>query len=179
MGGCTFHTYHPFWAWRQESFQACEHQERSRTWFNLSLAQSVIPTCFKKSTILPVLKKTRPACLNDYRPVALTSVVIKCFEQLVKDCSSLPSTLDPPQFAYCTNWSTEDAIAHILHTSLSHLDKSGNYVRLLFIDYSSVPSRLITKLKDLELNTSLWKWVLGFLTGRPQDGRTHLIHPHP
>ncbi len=86
--------------------------------FNLSLAQSVIPTCFKKSTIIPVPKKTRPACLNDYHPVALTSVVMKCFEWLVKDyiCSSLPSTLDPLQFAYRPNRSMEDAIAHILHT---------------------------------------------------------------
>ena len=33
--------------------------------FNLSLTQSVRPTCFKKSTIIPVPKKTRPACLND------------------------------------------------------------------------------------------------------------------
>ncbi|KAK3534953.1 hypothetical protein QTP70_002045 [Hemibagrus guttatus] len=40
--------------------------------FNLSLTQSVIPTCFKESIIVPVPKKTHPASLNDYRPVALT-----------------------------------------------------------------------------------------------------------
>ena len=44
---------------------------------------------------------------------------------------------------------------------------------MLFIDYSSafnniVPSRLITKLRDLGLNTSLCKWALDFLTGRLQ-----------
>ena len=53
--------------------------------FNLSLAQSAIPTCFNKSTIIPVPMKTRPACLNDYRVVELNSVVMKCFEQLVED----------------------------------------------------------------------------------------------
>ena len=104
--------------------------------FNLSLAQSIIPTCFKRSTIIPIPKKPRPACHNDYRPVALTSVV-KCFEKLVKAhiCSSLPNTLDPLQFTYRPNRSTEDAIAHILHTVLSHLGKREgkvlNYVRLL------------------------------------------------
>ncbi len=82
----------------------------------------------------------------------------------------------PTTVCYRPNQSTEDAIAHILHTALSHLDKRGSYVRLLFIDYSSafntiVPSRLITKLKDLGLNTSLCKWVLDFLTGRPQEVR--------
>ena len=44
---------------------------------------------------------------------------------------------------------------------------------MLFIDYSSVfntiaPSKLITKLRTLGLNTSLCNWVLVFLTGRRQ-----------
>ena len=44
---------------------------------------------------------------------------------------------------------------------------------MLFIDYSSavntiVPSKLITKLRILGLNTSLCKWTLDFLTGCPQ-----------
>ncbi len=35
---------------------------------------------------------------NDYRPVALTTIVMKVFERLVKNhiCSSIPITLDPP-----------------------------------------------------------------------------------
>ncbi|MBN3320359.1 ARRD3 protein, partial [Atractosteus spatula] len=40
--------------------------------FNLSLAQSIVPSCFKKTTIVPVPKKPRVGCLNDYRPVALS-----------------------------------------------------------------------------------------------------------
>ena len=44
---------------------------------------------------------------------------------------------------------------------------------MLFIDYSSafntiVPSKLITKLRTLGLNTSLCNWILDFLTCRPQ-----------
>ncbi len=149
--------------------------------FILSLAQSVIPKCFKKSTTIPVLKKTRPACLNDYCPVALISVVMKCIERLVKDyvCSSLRSTMDPVKFAYHPNRSTEDTTAHNLHTTLSHLDKKGSYVRLLFVDYSSafntiVPSRLLTKLKDLGLNTSIPD---GQNPGG-EGGLIHLFHPH-
>ena len=52
--------------------------------FNMSLIESVIPTCFKQTTIVPVPKNTKVTCLNDYRPVALTSVAMKCFERLVK-----------------------------------------------------------------------------------------------
>ncbi len=70
--------------------------------FNESLATSVVPTSFKKSVIIPVPKNSKPSCLNDYRPVALTSTVMKVFERLLKKhiCSSIPATLDPLQFAY-------------------------------------------------------------------------------
>ena len=51
--------------------------------FNMSLIESVIPTCFKQTTIVPVPKNTKVTCLNDYRPIALTSVAMKCFERLV------------------------------------------------------------------------------------------------
>ena len=50
--------------------------------FNLSLVESVIPTCFKPTTIVPVPNKVKVTCLNDYRPVVLTSVAMKCFERL-------------------------------------------------------------------------------------------------
>ena len=143
--------------------------------FNLSLSESVIPTCFKQTTIVPVPKNTKVTCLNDYRPVALTSVSMKCFERLVMAHINtiIPETLDPLQFAYRPNRSTDDAISIALHTALSHLDKRNTYVRMLFIDYSSafntiVPSKLITKLRTLGLNTSLCNWILDFLTGRPQ-----------
>ncbi len=121
-------------------------------------------------------KNSKPSCLNDYRPVALTSTVMKVFERLLKKhiCSSIPATLDPLQFAYRPNRSTDDAISQVLHSSLTHIDsKNGNYVRLLFIDYSSafntiVPTKLAVKLSDLGLNTSLCDWIQDFLTARPQ-----------
>ncbi len=144
--------------------------------FNESLANSVVPTPFKKSVIIPVPKNSKPSCLNDYRPVALTSTVMKVFERLLKKhiCSFIPATLDPLQFAYRPNRSTDDAISQVLHSSLTHIDsKNGNYVRLLFIDYSSafntiVPTKLAVKLSDLGLNTSLCDWIQDFLTARPQ-----------
>lgn len=144
--------------------------------FNLSLAQAVVPSCFKHSIIVPVPKNSKPAGLNDYRPVALTSAVMKCFERLVKKhiCDTLPSAFDPHQFAYRANRSRDDAISSLLHTTLSHLDEGrGNYVRMLFIDYSSafntiIPLRLADKMRGLGLNTQLCNWVLSFLTDRPQ-----------
>ncbi len=51
--------------------------------FNESLATSVVPSSFKKSIIIPVPKNNKPSCLNDYRPVAPISTVMKVFERFL------------------------------------------------------------------------------------------------
>uniref|UniRef100_A0A3B1KH12 Reverse transcriptase domain-containing protein n=1 Tax=Astyanax mexicanus TaxID=7994 RepID=A0A3B1KH12_ASTMX len=146
--------------------------------YNTSLSQAVVPTCFKATIIIPVPKKASPSCFNDYRPVALTPILMKCFERLVMHHikSLLPPSLDPYQFAYRSNRSTDDAISTVLHSALTHLDKKNTYVRMLFVDFSSafntiVPQQLIHKLDSLGLSTSLCNWLLDFLTGRPQAVR--------
>jgi hypothetical protein len=65
---------------------------------------------------------TKVTCLNDYRTVALTAVTMRCFERLVmaQINTIIPETLDPLQFVYLPNRSTDDAISIVLHTALSH-----------------------------------------------------------
>ncbi len=110
-----------------------------------------------------------------FEAVALTPIFSKCFEKLVRDyiCSVLPASLDPLQFAYRSNSSTDDAIAFTLHTALSHLENKNTFLRMLFVDYSSafntiMPATLVAKLQTLGLNRSLCSWILDFLTGRSQ-----------
>ena len=81
--------------------------------FNMSLIESVIPTCFKQTTIDPVPKNAKVTCLNDYLSIAHLSVAMKCFERLVMAHINtiIPETLDPLQFAYCPNRSTDDGIS--------------------------------------------------------------------
>ncbi len=50
--------------------------------FNRSLELCEVPSCFKRSTIIPVPKKPKITGLNDYRPVAITSVAMKSLERL-------------------------------------------------------------------------------------------------
>ena len=62
------------------------------------------------------------------------------------------------QFAYRSNGSTEDGISIAIPTAVIHLDKRNTCVRALFFVYSSaftiVPSKLDTKLRVLDLDTS-------------------------
>ena len=132
--------------------KACADQLASVFTDSLSLTESVIPTCFKQTTIVPVPKKAKVTCLNYSRPVALTSVAMKCFERLVMAHNTImPETLDPLQFADRPNRSTDDAISIALHADLSTWTKG---TPILFIDYSTafntiVPTKLITKLRTL------------------------------
>ncbi len=105
-------------------------------------------------------------------------IMMKCFERLVMHNikTSLPNTLNPLQFAYRPNRSTDDVISSTLHLALTHLENKDSYVRMLFIDFSSafntiIPQQLINKLNLLGLNTSLCNWILDFLTARPQSVR--------
>ncbi|KAI2653902.1 putative RNA-directed DNA polymerase from transposon BS [Labeo rohita] len=133
-----------------------EERHQAQTIFNRSLELCEVPDCLKRSTIIPVPKKSKITGLNDYRPVALTSVVMKSFEKLVlaylKDITR-PS-LDPLQFAYRATRSVDDAVNIGLYFILQHLDRPGTYVRILFVDFSSafntiIPSLLHTKLNQL------------------------------
>ena len=70
--------------------------------FTCSLRDCTVPKIWKQSTICPVPKNGKPASLNDYRPVALTSIVMKCFERIILNrllTYAVPH-LDPYQFAY-------------------------------------------------------------------------------
>ncbi|KAK3551103.1 hypothetical protein QTP70_013026 [Hemibagrus guttatus] len=80
--------------------------------FNISLSSTVVPMCLKTTTIVPVPKKSTVSCLNDYHPVALTPIVMRCFERLVMRHikTQLPPSLDPLQFVYRPNCSTDNAI---------------------------------------------------------------------
>ncbi|XP_051519260.1 uncharacterized protein LOC127420766 [Myxocyprinus asiaticus] len=104
--------------------------------FNRSLEQCEVPCCFKRYIIIPVPKKPKKKItgLNDYRPVALTSVVMKSFERLVmahlKNITG--PFLDPLQFAYRANRSVDNAVNMGLHHILQHLDRPGTYARILF-----------------------------------------------
>ncbi|KAI3368500.1 hypothetical protein L3Q82_025390 [Scortum barcoo] len=61
---------------------AAELGEPLQRIFNLSLQIGRVPTLWKTSRIVPVPKKNRPSELNDFRPVALTSHLMKTLERL-------------------------------------------------------------------------------------------------
>jgi hypothetical protein len=127
--------------------------------FKLSLAESVIPTCFKQTTIVPVIKNTKVTWLNDYWPVALTSVAMKCLKaghgshQHHYPRNPRPSPIYiPPQQIH--RWRNLYSTQHCPFSpgQKEHLCENAAH----WLQPSTImPSKLITKLMTLELNTSL------------------------
>ena len=138
--------------------------------FNLSLSQQRVPSLWKRSTVVPVAKSNNPKTLNNFRPMALTSLVMKQFEKLVKSelVSRTGGLLDPLQFAYREGRGVQDATATLLNLLFKHLEGSKNYARLLFIDFSSAfntiqPHVLVEKLTEsFSLDPCLVGWILDF-----------------
>ena len=122
--------------------------------FNLSFKTQLVPDIWKCSCIIPVPKKPVISCMNDLRPVALTSIPIKVCERLFKKYLSgyVEDYVDPLQFAYRSNRSCTDAILVMLEKLYHHCDRArfGNSVRITFFDFS------------------LLAWILNYLTDRSQ-----------
>lgn len=132
------------------------------------------------SEIIPIAKKPVPTCNNDHRPIALTAVLMKCFEKVVKCILSgeVKAFTDPLQFAYIENRCVEDATLCLIDDVLKHLDNrntpnKSHFAKILYIDFSSAfntiqPHLLMQKLHNMSVHPKLILWINEFLTNRLQ-----------
>ena len=149
-----------------------------------------MPSIWKQSIVVPVPKISTPKTLNDFRPVALTSQIMKQFEKLVKLelVAKTVNQLDPFQFAYRENRGVQDATVTLLNLLFKHLEGSKNHARLLFIDFSSAfntiqPHVLVEKLiNNFGLDLCLVGWILDFSTNKtlgctkvPRSNLPHIL----
>ncbi|KAI3353667.1 hypothetical protein L3Q82_004912 [Scortum barcoo] len=112
------------------------------------------------------VQKNRPSELNDFRPVALTSHLMKTLERLFLSLlrPQVQHAQDRLQFAYQPGVGVEDAILYLLHRAHSHLDKGSGTVRILFLDFSSAfntiqPTLLQDKLGRMGVDPQLMDWI--------------------
>ena len=78
--------------------------------------------------------------------------------------------------SWTPNSSVDDAVNMALHFILQHLDTSGTYARILFVDFSSAfntitPALLQDKLFQLSVPDSTCRWITDFLSDRRQRVR--------
>ncbi|TWW53905.1 hypothetical protein D4764_0186440 [Takifugu flavidus] len=86
------------------------------------------------------------------------------------------SFMDPLQFAYQPSIGVDDAVIYLLHTSLTHLEKAGSTVRIMFFDFSSAfntiqPRLLGDKLQKFSDDSA----AVGLITDGDDTGYRELI----
>jgi hypothetical protein len=158
--------------------KACKYQllDVIKYIFDKSLNEMCFPSIWKMSKIIPVPKKDNPIVDNDLRPVALTSVLSKCFEKIVLNImlEEIGLHTDNNQFAYKKGRSTSDAVLSLTHHVHKHLNTSpSNYARVLYLDFSSAFNTiqshvLVNALPSFGISAKLQMLILDYLTERKQ-----------
>ena len=95
--------------------------------FQTSIDTCTIPDIWKVSTVIPIPKKDNPRLPNDFRPIALTSLVMKTLEKIIEFfiLAVTECNLDPLQFAYRSGRGVDDAKLFTLNTLYRHLEVRG------------------------------------------------------
>ena len=135
--------------------------------------------CITHMEKIPYQSSTKKSCAlkekkKDYRPLALTSTVLKCLERLVprKLHDDIKDVLDLFQFAYKDKLGTGYAVNTLVHLILKHLKQPKAYACMPFVDFSSafntIQPHVLFVEKEMKVNPFIIKWYHSFLTGRSQ-----------
>ena len=118
--------------------------------FQLLLDTQFVPCLWRLSTIILVPNKPNATLMKHFRLVSLTSVLCKCMDRIVhcQPTTSVAGRMNPLQIAYRAGGGVEDATLTLLDTVSKHLDSTGNFVRILFMDFSSASNTIQPQLMD-------------------------------
>lgn len=142
-----------------------------------SLDEGIVPVSVKCANIIPIHKGGSRGLPKQYRPVALTSHMIKIFEKVLR--KKLVEYFDkyllfnPGQHGF-------RACRSCLSQLLIHYDKilealeTGSNVDVIYLDFAKAFDKVdfavtLDKLKALGIGGKLLKWIRSFLTDRHQS----------
>ena len=145
--------------------------------YQCSINTGMVPDDWKKSIVVPVFKQGNPPSLvESYRPIALTSVIVKILEKIIKKhlliYLELNNILFKNQHGFLSKRSTLTNLIETLNFFTENVDAKSN-VDALYIDLSKAfdsvsHTKLIYKLKKYGFGGSFLTWIHNFLTNRPQ-----------
>ena len=142
--------------------------------FNLSIAHAQIPSIWKKSHILPVLKPNKPPNLStSYRPISLLCPLSKLLERLLLPflTDSLPSS--PSQHGFKRRHSTVTALLPLVTCVARGFNQVKPPLRSAVVstDISKAfevvdHNILLRKLTAAPLHNNVLRWMSAFVRGR-------------
>ena len=91
---------------------------------------------------------------------------MKSLEKIVKNrlMNEVEGSMDEYQFAYRPRRNTEDAILTLINGIFEHLEKTGAFAKVVFVDFASAfntiqPYLMVQKLLDLGVNFNIIRWI--------------------
>ena len=145
--------------------------------FNYSLCRGTLPIDWKTANVVPIFNLGKQTAIDNYRPVSLTSVVVKSLERLIHNhkMSFLfdNKLLCDNQHGFRPLRSCVTQLLQLVDEWLSILEERGS-VDAIFLDFAkafdnkSVPSSPATKLQHHGIKGQLLEWISDFLTTRRQ-----------
>ena len=142
-----------------------------------SLDTGEIPQILKTANIVPIHKGGSRGSPANYRPVALTSHLIKLFEKVLRKWivahMEENNLFNPTQHGFRSGRSClSQLIAHFEYIS-QQLEK-GHNVDVVYLDFAKAFDKVdfmitMKKLKELGISGKIGRWIHSFLTNRTQS----------
>ena len=141
-----------------------------------SFQSSCIPQSLKDAYVIPIPKGGNKSDPSNYRPVSLTSHIIKLMERIIfEDIVSYLEEIDylnDKQHGFRKGFSTMSELLTHYNEIVNSLE-SGHPYPCIMLDYSKAFDRvhhslLLNKVKGIGINGLLGCWLANFLLGRRQ-----------
>lgn len=144
--------------------------------FNMSLESGNFPEIWKVASVSPIHKNGPKDFPDNYRPIALLSIISKVLEKLVNNrlvtFLEKNKLISERQFGFRRGRSTEDAATLLANLVSSHVDKGGRCIGA-FLDlakaFDSISvGLLLKKLESFGVRGVALQWFESYLTNRKQ-----------
>ena len=149
--------------------------------------KGIVPNELKQSTITPIHKGGSRSLAENYRPVALTSHVIKIFEKVLRahivQHMNENNLFNPSQHGFRSGRSCLSQLLEQYNLILNILDEDAN-ADVVYLDFSKAFDKVdhaivLQKIKRLGIDGKILKWLKSFLTERKQSVMVNGVKSEP
>ena len=142
--------------------------------FNFCWSYGVLPQDFRDSNVLPIYKKAGSvSSATNYRPISITSIVVRLYERLVLPRLMLlirPDFIDQFQAGFRSKHACYDHL-YQLYTRISCAYAAKSYLPIAFLDIEKAcdsvwQHTLLFKLFHAGISGAPWRWIRAFITNR-------------
>ena len=144
--------------------------------FNISFVTGCIPEEWKLASVVPIHKKDEKRCVENYRPISLTSLVMKVFERCIQKelLAACGQFLDPRQHGFINGKSCTTQMVPFIHNLALNLNNKEK-TDIIYFDFAkafdSVSHDIILyKLKhQYKVDGLMLRFIRSYLQGRKQQ----------